>query len=97
MNTNKTSLSIMESRVKEIMERYPTSRLDDHELFVKYFNTYCASEFSTENFIRHKLNFESISRIRRRVVNMFPELKDSVASTNRFRKEISKRLRKAYC
>jgi len=50
-----------------------------------------------ENFIKHKLNFESIARIRRKVVNIFPELKDNVADSFRFRKEMSRSLRKVYC
>ena len=87
----------MENRVKEILEKNPTSRFDDHELFVKYFTTYFNSEFTMENFIKHKLNFESIARIRRKVVNIFPELKDNVADSFRFRKEMSRSLRKVYC
>jgi len=94
---SKTSLSIMENRVKEILDKYPTARLDDHELFVKFFTTYYDTEFNMENFIKHRVNFESISRIRRKVVNMFPVLKDDVADSNRWRKTISRSLRKAYC
>jgi hypothetical protein len=95
--TSKISLSVMADRVKTLLEKYPTARLDDHELFVKYFTTYFDSNFNMENFIKHKLNFESIARIRRKVVNMFPELKDNVANTNRIRKSISKNLKKIYC
>jgi len=87
----------MRDRVKLLLEKYPTARLDDHELFVKYFTTYFDKEFNMENFMKHRLNFESIARIRRRVVNEFPKLKDNVANTNRVRKSISRNIRKAYC
>ena len=87
----------MESRIKSLLEKYPTARLDDHELFVKYFTTYFNSEFNMENFMKHRLNFESIARIRRKVVNKYPELKDNVADMNRYRKSISRSLRKVYC
>jgi len=97
MNASKTSLSIMEDRVKTLLEKYPTARFDDHELFVKYFTTYFDKEFNMENFMKHKLNFESIARIRRKVVNEFPELKDNVANVCRYRKNMSRSLRRVYC
>jgi len=87
----------MESRVKELLENYPTARMDDHELYCKYYVTYFKDEFNMEKFIQHKLNFESISRIRRRIVNMYPELKDNIADISRFRKSISRSLRRVYC
>lgn len=90
-------LSKMESKVKAILTNHPTARLDDHELFVKYFTTYYNTEFTMVNFIKHKLNFESVARIRRKIVNMYPELKDNVADSCRYRKEMSRSLRKAYC
>ena len=95
--STKPSLSLMESRVKSLLEKHPTCKLDDYELFVKYFTTYFDKEFNLENFMRHKLNFESVARIRRKIVNMFPELSDSVASGCRVRKSISRSIRKAYC
>ncbi len=95
--TNQKPLSLMESRVKKILTDYPTSRFDDHELYVRYFTTYYSDEFTAKNFIKHGLNFESISRIRRKVINKFPELNDNVADSVRFRKELSRSLRKIYC
>ena len=96
MTTTKP-LSLMESRVKQILTDYPTSRFDDHELYVRYFTTYFNEEFNIKNFVKHGLNFESISRIRRKVINKFPELNDNVADSVRFRKELSRSLRKVYC
>ena len=96
MTTTKP-LSLMESRVKQILTDYPTSRFDDHELYVRYFTTYFNEEFNIKNFVKHGLNFESISRIRRKVINKFPELNDNVADSVRYRKELSRSLRKVYC
>ena len=96
MTTTKP-LSLMESRVKQILTDYPTSRFDDHELYVRYFTTYFNEEFNIKNFVKHGLNFESISRIRRKVINKFPELNDNVADSVRYRKELSRSLRKIYC
>ena len=90
-------LSVMEHRVKQILTDHPTSRFDDHELYVKYFTTYFSEEFNIKNFIKHGLNFESISRIRRRIVRMFPELNDNLVDAVRVRKELSRSLRKMYC
>jgi hypothetical protein len=86
----------MENRVRDILINHPTARLDDHELFLKYFTTYYDKEFNTESFMRHKLNFESVARIRRRVINAYPELQDSIANVVRVRKEMSRSLRKVY-
>jgi hypothetical protein len=97
MNITKTTFSKMENQVKEILERYPTARLDDHELFVKYFTTYYNLEFNMENFISHKVNFETISRLRRKIINQFEELRDDVACNVRTRKENSRSIRKIYC
>jgi GDP-D-mannose dehydratase len=96
MTTTKP-LSVMESRVKQILTEYPTSRFDDHELYVRYFTTYFNEEFNIKNFVKHGLNFESISRIRRKVTKKFPELNDNVADSVRVRKELSRSLRKIYC
>ena len=60
--------------VRDLLETIPETRFNDHLLYVNYLEVYYKVLFTRENFIKFKQSFEGISRARRKIQEIYPEL-----------------------
>jgi len=89
-----TDITSMQSKVKDILEMYPSTRSNDHELYILFFENEFNSPFTKESFLKFMQSFESVSRARRKVQENFPELKDE--DTAKIRSEMEEIYRETY-
>jgi hypothetical protein len=60
--------------VLDLLEAVPETRGNDHLLYVKYLEVVEKVRFNRNNFIKYQQSFEGISRARRKVQELYPEL-----------------------
>lgn len=66
-------ISVIETRVKEILENSPATRENDNLLYVTYLEEYHYIDFNRETFVNYERyglpSFKSIERVRRKIQN----------------------------
>lgn len=92
-------ISVIDTRVQELLEQFPDTRENDHLLYVVYIETYHFLEFSKRVFINYKEYdvppFSSIERSARDIRNKHANLKGS-AKTQENRNKGEAEYRKHY-
>ncbi len=77
----------LQSIIKAYLKEYPETRGNDHLLYANVFQYLYGDVLNYYNFTDKILSFESISRLRRKVQEEYPELTISDMTKNRRMKE----------
>lgn len=66
-------VSVIETRVQELLQEYPEARENDNLLYTKYIEEYHFAEFNKETFVHYEEyglpSYKSVERARRRLQN----------------------------
>lgn len=92
-------ISVIETRVKEILENSPTTRENDNLLYVTYLEEYHYIDFNRQTFVNYERyglpSFKSIERVRRKIQNEEGKYKAS-GDIERKRVEAEQKYKKQY-
>ena len=80
-------MKTIQNNVEMLLRNKPDTRKNDHLMYVQYMEDIIQVPFTRENFLKYLQSFEGISRARRKVQELNPELVDKVTQEKREEKQ----------